>query len=162
MLWIVLLITIPKRIFLIKFSKPDRRESLVIDSGFRCHLTNFTRTTAAAPSAFVARLRKFLRSRRVTAVSQIGTDRIIEFQFSDGQYRLYLEFFAAGNLILTDHECTIIALLRNVPEGQEQEQLRLGLKYELKNKQNFGGVPEITLERLKGSLQALQSKIQPA
>ena len=115
-----------KRIFLLKFAKPDQRQSLVIDSGFRCHLTSFTRATAAAPSAFVTRLRKFLRTRRVTAVSQVGelcspsrfflhfasqdpkiprnyfmykfdaqrnvlmlnhlgTDRIIEFQFSEGQ-----------------------------------------------------------------------------
>ena len=63
-----------------------------MDSGFRCHLTSFVRTTAAEPSPFVRRLRKFLGTRRVTSVSQIGTDRIIEFQFSDGLYRLYLEF----------------------------------------------------------------------
>jgi predicted ribosome quality control (RQC) complex YloA/Tae2 family protein len=58
------------------------------------------RTTAAAPSAFVARLRKFLKTRRVTSVAQIGTDRIIEFQFSEGQYRLFLEFFAVSVSLL--------------------------------------------------------------
>lgn len=82
------------KILLFKFAKPDEKRQLVIDSGFRCHLTEFVRTTAAAPSPFVARLRKFLKSRRLTAVAQIGTDRIIEFRFSDGMYRLYLEFFA--------------------------------------------------------------------
>jgi len=87
------------RIFLLKFAKPEHREQLVIDSGFRAHLTAFARTTAAAPSPFIARLRKFLRTRRVTAVSQIGTDRIIEITFSDGQYRLFLEFYAGGNIV---------------------------------------------------------------
>lgn len=82
------------KILLLKFAKPDNKKQLVIDTGFRCHLTEFARTTAAAPSAFVARLRKFLKTRRLTAVSQVGTDRILEFQFSDGQYRLFLEFFA--------------------------------------------------------------------
>ena len=82
------------RILLLKFAKADNKKQLIIDSGFRCHLTDFARTAAAAPSQFVARLRKFLKTRRVTSVAQIGTDRVLEFQFSDGQYRLFLEFFA--------------------------------------------------------------------
>lgn len=82
------------KIMLFKFSKPDSKKQLVVDAGFRCHLTDFSRTTAAAPSGFVARLRKFLKTRRVTSVSQVGTDRVIEFVFSDGNYRLFLEFFA--------------------------------------------------------------------
>ncbi|KAG9726942.1 hypothetical protein KCU96_g20002, partial [Aureobasidium melanogenum] len=105
------------RIFLFKFAKPERREQLIIDSGFRCHLTTFARATAAAPSPFITRLRKYLRTRRVTSVSQIGTDRIIDIQFSDGQYHLFLEFYAGGNIVLTDNELNIIGLLRNVDEG---------------------------------------------
>ncbi len=84
------------KIFLLKLAKPDDKKQVVIDTGFRCHLTDFARTTAAAPSGFVSRLRKLLKTRRVTRVSQIGTDRIIEFQFNEGQYRLYLEFFAVS------------------------------------------------------------------
>jgi predicted ribosome quality control (RQC) complex YloA/Tae2 family protein len=84
------------KILLFKFAKADNKKQLVLDTGFRCHLTEFARTTAAAPSAFVARLRKFLRTRRVTSVTQVGTDRILEFVFSDGQYRLFLEFFAVS------------------------------------------------------------------
>ncbi|KAK4178872.1 fibronectin-binding protein A N-terminus-domain-containing protein [Triangularia setosa] len=142
------------KILLFKFAKPDNRQQLLIESGFRCHLTDFARSTAPAPSAFVARLRKFLKTRRVTKVSQIGTDRIIEFQFSDGAYRVYLEFFASGNVILTDADLTIIALLRNVPEGEGQEPQQVGLKYTLENRQNYGGVPELTKERLRAALKA--------
>ena len=68
------------KIFLVKFAKPDHKQQIIIDSGFRCHLTDYSRGTAAAPSPFVTRLRKYLKTRRVTAVSQVGTDRIIEFQ----------------------------------------------------------------------------------
>jgi len=82
------------KIMLFKFAKPDNKKQLVVDSGFRCHLTDFTRTTSSSLSPFVMRLRKFLRTRRLTAVSQVGTDRVLEFQFSDGMFRLYLEFFA--------------------------------------------------------------------
>ncbi|RYO80157.1 hypothetical protein DL766_000400 [Monosporascus sp. MC13-8B] len=141
------------RILLLKFSKPNEKKQLLIDSGFRCHLTDFDRTTADFPSSFVQKLRKVLKTRRVTAVSQIGTDRIIEFQFSDGRYRLYLEFFAGGNVILTDHELNILTLLRNVPEGEGQEHQRAGLKYSLQNRQNYNGVPELTKERVRDALQ---------
>jgi predicted ribosome quality control (RQC) complex YloA/Tae2 family protein len=142
-----------QRIFLIKFHKPEHREQLLIDSGFRCHLTEYARTTAAAPTTFVAKLRKYLKTRRVTSVTQIGTDRILEFQFSDGLYRLYLEFYAGGNIVLTDGDLKVLALLRNVDEGEEHEKLRVGLDYNLSMRQNYGGAPELTKERIRQSLQ---------
>ncbi|KAI0467386.1 hypothetical protein F4859DRAFT_241801 [Xylaria cf. heliscus] len=143
------------KILLLKFAKPDNKKQLLIDSGFRCHLTEFERTTAAAPSVFVQKLRKVLKTRRLTAVSQIGTDRIIEFQFSDGLYRIYLEFFAGGNVILTDNELKILTLLRNVPEGDGQEPQRAGLAYSLENRQNYAGVPPLTKNRLQEALQTI-------
>ncbi|KAI9669690.1 MAG: hypothetical protein M1831_007386 [Alyxoria varia] len=141
------------RIFLFKFAKPDHRQQLVLDAGFRCHLTQFARTTAATPSGFVARLRKFLKTRRVTSVSQVGTDRILEFQFSDGQFRLYLEFFAAGNIVLTDSDLKVISLFRTVHEGPESEHLSVGAQYSISSRQNVNGVPEQTPRRVKESLQ---------
>lgn len=125
----------------------------MVDSGFRCHLTGFNRTTAAAPSAFVTKLRKHLKSRRVTSISQVGTDRIIDIQFSDGQYRLFLEFFAAGNIVLTDKELNVLSLLRIVTEGNEEDHLRVGSVYSLSRKQNYDGIPPVTEDRVKLSLQ---------
>lgn len=101
----------------------------------------------------MAKLRKYLKTRRVTSVSQVGTDRILEFQFSDGLYRLYLEFYAGGNIVLTDGDLNILALLRNVEEGEEHEKLRAGLQYNLSLRQNYGGVPELTKERIRQGLQ---------
>lgn len=83
---------------------------------------------------------------------QIGTDRVVEVEFSDGSYRLFLEFYAGGNIVLTDADLTILALLRNVNEGEEHEQYRLGSKYNLELRQNFGGVPELTRERVRSGL----------
>ncbi|KFY33917.1 hypothetical protein V494_07215 [Pseudogymnoascus sp. VKM F-4513 (FW-928)] len=152
------------KIFLLRFAKPDDKKQMIIDSGFRCHLTSFSRATAASPSVFVTKLRKFLKTRRVTAVSQIGTDRIIEFQFSEGQYRLYLEFYAGGNIILTDKELNILTLLRTVPPGEGQEEQRIGLKYSLENRQNYLGIPPLTKDRLQEALQKAveQSENAPA
>ena len=89
----------------------------------------------------------------MTSVNQIGTDRIIELQFSDGQYRLFLEFYAGGNIVLTDKELSILALFRIVSEGPNQEELRVGLRYSLDNRQNYKGVPPLTGERVKVGLQ---------
>lgn len=139
-----------------------KKEQLIIDSGFRTHLTEFTRATAAAPSAFTSRLRKYLKTRRCTSVSQIGTDRIIELQFGDGIYNVYLEFFAAGNVVLTDVDHKILALLRNVSEGEAQEPQRVGLTYTLQNRQNFGGVPPLTRDRVRDALEASVKKAEAA
>ncbi|KIW41538.1 uncharacterized protein PV06_07087 [Exophiala oligosperma] len=140
------------RIFLFKFAKPGKREQLLVDCGFRCHLTSFSRTAATTPSDFVKRLRKHLKSRRVTGVAQIGTDRVIEISFSDGQYRMFLEFFAAGNIIVTDAELNVLALQRQVSEGNEDVDVKLGGKYTLEPKQNYHGIPPVTPERVKESL----------
>ncbi|KAF4510041.1 hypothetical protein G6O67_001966 [Ophiocordyceps sinensis] len=146
------------KILLFKFAKPSCKKQVVVDSGFRCHLTEFARTTAAAPSAFVARLRKFLKTRRVTSVAQVGTDRILEFQFSDGQYRLFLEFFASGNIILTDAQLNILTIARNVSEGEAQEPQRVGLQYSLDKRQNYHGVPALSKERVRHALQSAAEK----
>ncbi|KAF7718934.1 Uncharacterized protein PECH_006274 [Penicillium ucsense] len=140
------------RIFLFKLSKPDHRRQLIVDSGFRTHVTHYSRTAASAPSPFVTRLRKYLKSRRVTSIKQIGTDRVIDISFSDGTYHLFLEFFAGGNIILTDRDHTIIALFRQV-SAAEGEEAKLGLTYTITNKQNYEGVPEITDDRVRQTIE---------
>jgi predicted ribosome quality control (RQC) complex YloA/Tae2 family protein len=106
-------------------------------------------------------VRKLLNTRRVNSIAQIGTDRIIEFQFSDGLYRLFLEFYAGGNIVVTDKELTIMALLRNVSEGEEHQQLKLGVKYDLSMRQNYNGIPDLTVERIKGALESVVAKEKP-
>lgn len=71
--------------------------------------------------------------------------------------RLFLEFYAGGNIVLTDRDLGIISLLRIVAE--EQEQLRVGLKYSLENRQNYNGAPALTSERISAGLQKAVSKI---
>ena len=104
------------------------------------------------PSPFVTRMRKFLRSRRITSVKQIGTDRVIDISFSDGMYHMFLEFFAGGNIIITDREHNILALYRQV-SASEGEEARVGIQYTVTNKQNYHGIPEITLERIRATLE---------
>ncbi|KAF8455773.1 fibronectin-binding protein A N-terminus-domain-containing protein [Kalaharituber pfeilii] len=120
---------ISSRIFLLKFALPNSKHLLLVDSGFRCHLTSFSRTTSPSPSSFVARLRKHLRTRRLTSVRQIGIDRVLELTFSDGKYKLYLEFYAGGNVVLVNEEGICIAVLRIVPAGDGRGETKVGAPY---------------------------------
>ena len=70
--------------------------------------------------------------------------------------RLFLEFYAGGNIVLTDKDLGIISLLRIVSE--EQEHLRVGLKYSLENRQNYNGVPDLTSERISAGLRKAVEK----
>lgn len=89
-------------------------------------------------------------------MNQIGTDRIIDFSFSDGMYHMLLEFFASGNVIITDKDYTIIALLRQVSGNEGLEEAKVGLKYTVTNKQNYNGVPEVTRDRIRETLEKAQ------
>jgi predicted ribosome quality control (RQC) complex YloA/Tae2 family protein len=69
-----------------------------------------------------------------------------------------LEFYAGGNIVLTDADLTIISLLRTVSEGAEHEQYRLGARYAIELRQNYGGVPELTKERVRQGLEKAVEK----
>ncbi|CAJ0843607.1 5533_t:CDS:10 [Entrophospora sp. SA101] len=111
---------------------PDRKELLLIESGIRIHTTQFSRDKSNAPSMFCLRIRKYLKSRRLTDVRQLGVDRIIDFEFGavgDGiTYHIIAEFYASGNIIVTDNEYRILALLRIV-QPKENERMVVGQIY---------------------------------
>lgn len=52
----------------------------------------------------------------------MGTDRIVDLQFGSGEaaYHVILELYDRGNIILTDHEMTILNILRAHTEGEAQ------------------------------------------
>lgn len=108
------------RQFLLKFNKPDSKFSVVVDCGLRIHLTDYDRPTPPGPSGFVIKLRKHLKSKRLTALRQVKDDRILVLQFADGLYYLVLEFFSAGNVILLDENKKILSLQRIVQEHENK------------------------------------------
>lgn len=69
---------------------------------------------------------------------------------------MFLEFFAGGNIIVTDREHTIISLFRQV-NAAEGEEAKLGIKYTITNKQNYAGVPEITPGRITETIESAQT-----
>lgn len=89
--------TLSRRVYMLKFSKGDEKYHILIESGIRFHPTTWQRDKNTIPSAFVMRLRKFLRSRRLENLSQLGADRVIDFTFGTGgdAHHLIVEFYVA-------------------------------------------------------------------
>jgi len=52
------------------------------------------------PTTFTMTLRKYLTNARITGIRQHGFDRIVEFEI--GKYRLIVELFSRGNIILLE------------------------------------------------------------
>ncbi|KAJ3271438.1 vacuolar membrane-associated protein iml1 [Terramyces sp. JEL0728] len=137
---------INSRTLLLKFQKPDRKEMLLLESGVRIHTTNYVRNKEQTPSGFNMKLRKHLRSKRLNSFSQLGHDRRIDMEFGEKEYSFHLiiEFFAAGNIILTDHEYRILSVLRNV-DFKDQDSIQVGNVYSLENIFRFKPIDGETL-----------------
>lgn len=67
------------------------------------------------------KLRKHLKNKRLESLVQLGTDRIISLQFGTGEaaYYVIVELYDRGNILLCDHEMTILNVLRPHVEGEE-------------------------------------------
>lgn len=112
---------IDNKTYLIKFQEKDTKQTLLMESGTRFHTTSFEWPKSASPSGFTMKLRKHLKNKRLESLRQLGTDRIIDFQFGVGEatYHLILELYDRGNIILCDWEMTILNVLRPHTEGEE-------------------------------------------
>ncbi len=63
------------------------------------------------PPGLCLQLRKHLDGARLAGVRQLKSERIIELEFAgSGHYRLVVELFSKGNIILCMEDCTIIAV----------------------------------------------------
>lgn len=67
------------------------------------------------------KMRKHLKNKRLEALTQLDTDRIIDLQFGvgDAAYHLILELYDRGNVILCDCDMKILNVLRPHTEGEE-------------------------------------------
>lgn len=111
---------IDNKTYLIKLQDKDVKQTLLMESGIRFHSTSFEWPKNPSPSGFTMKLRKHLKNKRLESLQQMGTDRIIDFKFGmgDATYHLILELYDKGNLILCDHEMTILNVLRPHTEGE--------------------------------------------
>ena len=91
------------------------RYHMIIESGRRAHLVKDLPEPPKNPPQFAMFLRKYLSGGKVLAIRQHGLERILIFDIGKGSrvYRLIVELFDEGNIILTEENYTIIKPLRH-------------------------------------------------
>ncbi|KAG7328087.1 hypothetical protein KOW79_008031 [Hemibagrus wyckioides] len=148
---------IDSKTYLIRLQKPDSKAVLLIESGIRIHSTDFEWPKNVMPSGFAMKCRKHLKSRRLVHITQLGVDRIVDLQFGseEAAYHLIVELYDRGNIILTDHEYTILNLLRFRTAEAEDVKIAVRERYPIENARP--SEPLISLERLKDILSKAQT-----
>ncbi|MEM2124310.1 MAG: ribosome rescue protein RqcH [Methanolinea sp.] len=96
--------------------KEHAKYQLLVEPPVRAHLTAREIQVPKMPTAFPMLLRKYLLGGRVLSVRQHGIQRIVllEVGKSDHLFRLVIELFDRGNVILCDRDWTIIQPLRHL------------------------------------------------
>ena len=99
---------------LIRFHVPgEGRADVVFQAGLRVHLTHYPPQNPKLPPNFPMLLRKYLKGAIVSDVHQHHFDRIIDIEFQkEHKYKLIIELFSKGNIILLDEDGQIILPLK--------------------------------------------------
>ena len=116
------------RTFVLKLQQsgiPEKR-LLLLESGTKFLVTKFDarEDPTAMPSPLCSKLRSSLKGKRLTDVKALGKDRVVSLRFGagPGTFNLFLELYAAGNVVLADSTYTVVAALRT-------DSLKLGEPY---------------------------------
>jgi len=89
------------------------RVDLILQAGVRVHTTHYPPPNPQVPPSFPMLLRKYLKNATVVGVRQHHFDRILEVDLQKEQrYRLVVELFSPGNIILLDEEDRIMLPLK--------------------------------------------------
>ncbi|MBS7643028.1 NFACT family protein [Candidatus Bathyarchaeota archaeon] len=101
--------------------------NLLIEVGRRVHLTSYAIDKPLTPSSFCSALRKYLLNGLIQKIRQIEFERIIslDVKTKHGDFRLIIELFGKGNIILVNQQNQIVHALtyrrmrdRNIIRGE--------------------------------------------
>lgn len=107
---------------------------IVLESGARAHRTRYERRRMdGTPSAFARALRTHARTKRLNDVRQLGRDRAIDFCFGSGDTgcHVILELYGQGNVLVTDANYTVVALLRTHRDDEKGVKILVNHPYPL-------------------------------
>ncbi|OAD59339.1 Nuclear export mediator factor NEMF like protein [Eufriesea mexicana] len=143
---------IDHRTYLIRLQRSEEKYVLLLESGNRIHTTAFEWPKNVAPSGFSMKMRKHLKNKRLESLTQIGVDRMINLQFGSGEaaYHVILELYDRGNIVLTDHEMTILNILRPHTEGDK-------IRFAVKEKYPMDRAHQNTMPSMKEIQEHLQN-----
>jgi len=109
--WINNIYSIGKNLVILRFRKSTESPfELVIDLGKRFHTTQFFRKKPTSPNNKVMSMRKHIRDLPIKDFYQRDLDRVVVFEISykDSFYKLVVELFGEGNIILVGPNNKII------------------------------------------------------
>ena len=112
----------------LKLVKDTDKQYLIIESGTKFYLK---KTPFAAmrtmPSSFCAKLRKHVKNKRIALFDQINMDRVIDIQCGTDEYAYHIiaEFYASGNIILTDYQYKILTLIHPYVYKTDETNIRV-------------------------------------
>jgi len=129
---------INSKTYLLKLAVPDKKAFLLLESGTRFHTTDFSWEKQDVPSVFTMKLRKNICTKRLESIRQIGVDRVVDLTFGTRpvEKHLIMELYSSGNLILTDSEYNIIALIRTHAYSEE-DVIQVGAIYPFHKAKQF-------------------------
>ncbi|MCK4477334.1 NFACT family protein [Candidatus Bathyarchaeota archaeon] len=117
---------------ILKLHQPNEPPlNLLIESGKRLHLTSYILEKPQRPPAFCMALRKYLRNATLAEISQYEFERIVTIRArtKEGEFKLVLELFGDGNIVLVDAQDIIQQALvfkkmrdRNILRGESFKQ----------------------------------------
>ncbi|MDP2434815.1 MAG: nuclear export mediator factor family protein [archaeon] len=141
---------INNKTYLFKLRSPESSQRLLIESGIRIHTTKYDRDKGDVPSVFTLKLRRLIQKKRIERVTQLGIDRVVDIQFGSGgsEHHLLLEFYAQGNIILTDADYKIVTLLRTHTYENTGEVIAPGHVYNVNSARSFELLTKEALEKI--------------
>lgn len=135
-------------IVVMRFHVPGTgRIDLVMQCGSRIHTSQYPLENPTIPPSFPMLLRKRIKGAHVESITQHNFDRIVEIKVKkDKYYKIIVELFDKGNIILLDEEDNIIQPLKR----QQLSARDISSKREYKYPEERGMNPiSITEEELK-------------
>ncbi|ADP77509.1 Fibronectin-binding A domain protein [Methanothermus fervidus DSM 2088] len=139
-----------KDIIVLRFHVKNKgRVDVIIQTGVRIHATRYSLENPKFPPSFPMLLRKYLKGGIVESVKQHKFDRIVEFNvkvLGKKNYKLIVELFGKGNIILTEENGKIIQPLRT--EKWSDREISAGKKYKYPESRGLNPL-KITKSKLK-------------
>lgn len=108
----------------IKFNDSESiKKYLLIESSAKFYFLESFNIINDMPSSFSSKLRKHIKNKRLESIKQINMDRVIDIQFGTQElaYHLICEFYASGNIILTDCNYKILTLIHPYTYDKKSE-----------------------------------------
>jgi len=114
-----------KETFKLSFRTKDGKKDLLIEPGVRLNVTTYNIEAPKTPSNFSLQIKKRIAGHKLLSIEQHRFDRVVTMDF--GEYKLILEFFSHGNIILTDPKLTVVNAFRQ--ETWKDREIRRGKPY---------------------------------